>query len=281
MDVVINRTKEVYARREVILSAGAYDSPRLLLLSGVGPKDDLDALGIPVVVPLPGVGQNLRDHNMLTLAGPLLKNQSTPIASRIVPADGYRLFGPDDDHTKNTPLKWMLGIDISGEAPNKRIICNLFPFQPHSVGNLKLKSSDPFVDPLIDPAYLTDAAGYDYTTFIAGIREFRRIYSTSPLSDILQGPETEATPGWNIQTEDEIGAFIKATATDSFHPVGTCKMGPESDPMAVVDSQLRVRGVEGLRVVDASIMPSITSGHINTPIAMIATKAAQLILQGK
>jgi len=214
----------------------------------------------------------------LRTAGPLLKNQSTDIGARIVPSDGYLVFSPDLNNTTNTPLKWTLGIDISGDAPNKRVTCAIEPFQPRSVGKLKLQSSDPFVDPSIDPAFLTDQAGYDYSTYVAGLRECRRIYSFPPLSDILQGPETERTPGWSAQSDDEIGAFIKATANEDGHPVGTCKMGPNSDPYAVVDALLRVRGVKGLRVVDASIMPYITSGNTNTPTALIATKAAKFIL---
>lgn len=278
LDIGSNRTLEIKPHREVIISAGTYDSPRILLLSGIGPAADLGALGIPLVVSLPGVGKNLRDHNWLGLSGPLLKDQSIEIGARIAPHDGFLVFGPDYNHTGNTPLKWALNIDIEGTAPNKRVTCAVEPFQPRSVGTVKLRSTNPFDDPLIDPAYFTDQAGYDYKTFIEGVRECRRIYSRPPLVDMLQGPETESTPGWTVKTDDDIGGYIRRTATDDFHPVGTCKMGPSTDPLAVVDSRLRLKGVTGVRVVDASIMPYITSGNTNTPTALIATKAAQFIL---
>jgi choline dehydrogenase len=260
----------VRAEREIILSAGAFFSPALLLRSGIGPAAHLRENGIPVLVDLPGVGQNLQDHLQLpvvyasqrelppteTLCGNILFTRTRA---------GMNAASPDLQMIFSPTVPKPLAAALSFPEP----VCIFIPIlvRPFSRGEVRLRSADPSVMPRIDPNYL--ACDADLHTLQSGVELVRRLASTRAFAAINGG---EMVPGKNTDLE----SFIRTQATTIWHPAGTCKMG--RDAMAVVDPQLRVVGVEGLRVADASIMPTVTAGNTNVPTAMIGSRAAQMLL---
>lgn len=264
---------QVWAEREVILCAGAFDSPRLLMLSGIGPAQELARFGIPVLQDLPGVGQNLQDHLLL----PLLFTSRTelPIPTFIAEAG---LFVRTRSGTEQSPpdLQYHFSAGIPAFIPPQLGISEPTFFfvpilaQPYSRGRVGLQSGDPLAPPLIDPQYLSCEA--DLQVFLQGIELARALAQTQALQPFTKA---EVTPG-SQASEAERRQFIRAAASTVWHPVGTCKMG--RDPLAVVNPQLQVHGIEGLRVADASIMPTITSGNTNAACILIGEKAAELIL---
>ena len=280
----------VRADREVILCGGTINSPQLLMLSGIGPADHLTALEIPVVADLPGVGQNLQDHLLLGVAyeckqpitlaaaetfGNLLRYmlfKTGPLASNVCEAGGFLKtksdlpapdlqlnFGPvfyvNHGFTRPTGHGFSIGPSL---------------IRPRSRGRIALLSSDPLEPPLIQPNYFLDDA--DRQVLVESVALARRI-ARAKAFDAYRG--AEVLPGEQAQSQKVISEYVCNIIETQYHPVGTCKMG--TDPMAVVDARLRVRGVEGLRVVDASIMPAIVGGNTNAPTIMIAEKAADLI----
>jgi len=288
--------RHVRAGREVLLAAGAINSPHLLLLSGIGPADELRDIGLPVAADLPGVGKNLQDHlnvNILqrTRQAITLDGKSRGLASALV-ALQFALFktGPG---TSNVAEAGAF-LSSRGEPQTPDIQFHFIPAQvmnhgrtildghgvtlhacclrPESRGAIRLASSDPLKPPAIDPNYL--ASGYDLKILMDGIRRGREILAAPAFRPFL-GPER--FPGAAQQTDAEIEDFIRASAETEYHPVGTCRMG--SDAMAVVDERLRLRGIEGLRVIDASIMPTLISGNTNAPVIMIAEKGAAMVLE--
>jgi choline dehydrogenase len=286
------KAEQVRATREVILAGGAVNSPHLLLLSGIGPAEQLMALGIPVVHHLPGVGQNLQDHLLattafrctqpITLASAeklsnilsflLLKNG--PLTSNIGEAAGFLKTRP----TLPAPDLEMIFAPVYfiehgfGNPPGHGFSIGAILLQPESRGQIALRSPDPLTPPAIQPNYLSTPA--DVKTLVEGIKLARRIAQASAFAS-YRGEEV--VPGPNVQTDETLAEQIRQHAETLYHPVGTCKMG--NDLLAVVDGALRVRGVEGLRVVDASVMPTIPRGHTNAPTIMIAEKAADFIRQ--
>jgi choline dehydrogenase-like flavoprotein len=286
--------RTVRARREVILSAGALQSPQLLLLSGVGDAQALGAMGIPVVAHVPGVGRNLRDHVDFVLAyqsprkdliglGPIdlvngirsvvryARDRRGILTSNIAEAGGFVKSSPGLA-VPDLQLHFCIGIL---ESHGRRLhmargfsshVCAL---RPKSVGTVTLGSRDPLAPPLIDPAFYADPD--DLETMVKGFRIVRRI-SESPVLDAVRGREL-FTEG--VRTDDEIRDVLRRRSDTIYHPVGTCRMG--NDELAVVDSRLNVRGVAGLRVVDASIMPTLIGGNTNAPTIMIGEKASDLI----
>jgi len=265
------QTHQVRADREVIVSAGALQSPKLLMVSGIGPAEQLRKHGIPVVVDLPGVGQNLQDHvqvpfvfrtktvrpNPQLLTGNILfvnTRTSTPDA----PPDMQLLFTPA------VPMPLSPVLNFGGPA----CIFLAILVQPESVGAVSLRSANPLDPPIINPNYLQARA--DVETVLETLKLVRRIAGTKSFVDLNDG---ELAPG-SAQPE----AYIRAQASTLWHPAGTCKMG--RDPGAVVDPQLRVCGVEGLRVVDASVMPTIISGNIVAVCYLIGARGADMILAG-
>ena len=265
------QTHQVRADREVIVSAGALQSPKLLMLSGIGPAEQLRKHGIPVVVDLPGVGQNLQDHVQVPfvfrtktarphpqlLTGNILfvnTRTNTPDA----PPDMQLLFTP----AIPTPLSPVL--DFGGPA----CIFLAILVQPESVGAVGLRSANPLDPPIINPNYLQARA--DVETFLETLKMVRQIAGTTAFTDLNGG---ELAPG---SADPE--AFICAQASTLWHPAGTCKMGRDTN--AVVDPQLRVCGVEGLRVIDASVMPTVTSGNIVAVCYLIGARGADMILAG-
>jgi choline dehydrogenase-like flavoprotein len=285
----------VEARREVVLAAGAIGSPQLLQLSGIGPAALLQAHGIPVVHALPGVGENLHDHLQIRMMYKVhhvrtLNERANSLAGKALMGLEYLLFrtGPltmppsqlgafakSDPAQPSANMEWHvqpLSLDKFGEPlhPFPAItpaVCNL---RPTSRGSVRITSPDPHAYPAIRLNYL--ATPEDQRVAIAGMRFTRRIMASRALARFA--PE-EWRPGLAVESDAELLHAAGDLGTTIFHPVGTCRMGP--DPLAVVDDRLRVHGVAGLRVVDASVMPRITSGNTNAPTVMIAEKGAELI----
>ena len=283
------------AAQEVVLAAGAINSPQLLLLSGIGPAEELRARGVSAVHDLPGVGKNLQDHlnvNILQCAkrGSTLDGKNRGLAPIGVAVE-FLLYGTGPG-TGNVAEAGAFAISELGAA-NPDIQYHFSPAQvvnharapmdgdgvtlhacclrPQSRGEIRLASADPLASPVMDPNYL--AADYDLKILIAGLRQGRDILAAQAFKPWLS---EERLPGPAVQSNAELEDFIRATAETEYHPVGTCKMG--SDPMAVVDEKLRVHGIERLRVIDASIMPAIVSGNTNAPVIMIAEKGAEMML---
>jgi choline dehydrogenase len=288
---------EVLASREVILSAGTLQTPQLLLLSGIGPAAELKAAGIEPVHDLPGVGRNLHDH----LACPVLMRSADPtsygISARALPRGLWNVLeylmlraGPFASNVFESVafLKTAPGLD----RPDVQFVFQpaarpgpRFPLPvghgyaispvglyPKSRGRVTLPGPDPHAPPLIDPALLS--VDSDIEPLIRAIKLARRILATP---NFARYRATEVAPGARVQSEIEIGDFIRSTAYTVHHQVGTCRMG--SGAQAVVDPQLRLRGLSGLRVADGSVMPSIVGGNTNAVVVMIAEKAADLIRQ--
>ncbi|MBD2157280.1 GMC family oxidoreductase N-terminal domain-containing protein [Leptolyngbya sp. FACHB-16] len=264
--------QRVRADQEVILSAGAFDSPKLLMLSGVGDAEHLQAMGISVVVDLPGVGQNLQDHILTCVVQEAVQDVHPAITSNGTEAG---LFLHSEGNPDAAPdLQFFFG-PIQFLSPGYTPAnfgftgaVSLTRFQ--NLGSVSLRSSDPKDPPVMQMNYLQNQA--DVQKLVEGIKLMRQLFQSHTFNE-FRGKEI--APGADIQSDAALEAYIRDTCSTLWHPVGTCKMGIDS--MAVVDPELRVRGVEGLRVVDASIMPTITTGNTNAPTIMIGEKAADLI----
>jgi choline dehydrogenase-like flavoprotein len=286
------------ASREVVLSAGTIGSPAILLRAGIGPADELRALGVPVVRDLRGVGKNLHDHLMVPLrfrATPDTGHRSTAahffggLAAEYLFRRGWfgKTFLEGGAFVRSDPsaprpdlqmhsIPWAYP-EPNDDGPEDPTISTEHSFTllpsliyPKSRGEVRLASPDPFAAPVMDPRYLDDEA--DVRLLLRGVELSREFARTQPLARFLK---SEATPGAAVQSEAEVRAFVRLYAKTVYHPVGTCRMGTGED--AVVDPELRVRGVDGLRVIDASIMPSIPGGNTNAPSIMIGEKGADLL----
>jgi choline dehydrogenase len=263
---------QVSATQEVILSAGAFDSPKLLLLSGIGDAEQLQALGISIVANLPGVGQNLQDHILVPIFYEATQDLHTAATSNGIAEAG--LFLHSEGNRDAAPdLEMIFGPMLLPplDSPSSFGFTGLVALtHPQNMGSVSLRSSDPNDAPILRLNYLQSQS--DRQKLIAGIRLMRQLFQTHGF-DEFRG--REIVPGVEIQSDEAIEAYVREVCGTIYHPVGTCKMG--NDPMAVVDSELRVHGIERLRVVDASIMPTIITGHTNAPTIMIGEKAADLI----
>ena len=291
------QTLEVHAQAEVLLCAGTFQSPQLLMLSGIGPGDHLQSLGIEVKQDLQGVGANLQDHLDVTLAYRSLRNDvlgiapgaalqllkgihqwrkdgTGMVATPYAEAGAFVRCAPDatrpdiqfhfvvarvEDHARR--LHWGYGYS-----------CHVCVLRPHSRGSVRLQSRDPLDAPLIDPAFLSDDR--DTALMVDGAKKLRTIMQ-APALQSYRGKEIYTA---DIQTDAQWEGYIRERADTIYHPVGTCKMGAAHDPMAVLDAQLRVKGIPGLRVIDASAMPTLVSGNTNAPTIMVAEKAADCLL---
>jgi 4-pyridoxate dehydrogenase len=292
--------REMRAEREVILSGGAINSPQLLMLSGVGDPAELKAHGIAVKAALKGVGQNLQDH--ISAGVDCLRKEQGPLhralrLDRIVPELARaHFFGTGLAASLPNNVMAFLKSDTSANMPDMQLLfrvapmdagpylapfkpaypdgfgCRPTPLRPESRGAIRLASSDPFNAPRIEIDFL--ATDQDLRMVRSGIRMAREIFNQSAVRAYTS---VEIAPGPDKTSDTDLDAYARATATTVYHPLGTCKMGPESDDGAVVDPQLRVRGVDQLRVVDASVMPDLVGGNINAPVIMIAERAADLI----
>jgi choline dehydrogenase len=263
--------RQARATAEIILSAGAIGSPKVLLLSGIGPAAHLRDVGVDTVVDLPGVGENLHDH---LLAGNIYET-SQPVAAGRHNLLESQLYAHSDQADEEAPDLQPLFLHLpyptdGGAAPQNGYTIAPGIVRPRSRGTLRLSSSDPSAAPLVDPNIL--AEDYDLEALVDAIVMCREIGAQDAFAPFRQA---EFTPV-GTQSRDQIREFARQVAGTYHHQVGTCKMG--TDDLSVVDPQLRVRGVAGLRVADASIIPSVPSGNTNAPAIMIGEKAADLIL---
>ena len=294
-----NSTHQLKCSREVLLCAGALQSPQILMLSGIGPKAHLQENGLPVVHDVPGVGQNLHDHvdvvlvhNAPTLTdlfgvtvGGLVravkgifewrKHRTGILTTNFAEAGGFAKSSPSEP-VPDLQYHFVIAKMVNHGRANtfgmgySVHVCLLNPL---SRGSIKLASKDPMATPLIDPNFLADPG--DLERMVKGFKLTRTLLAQPALAG-YGGTETAASA--SAQTDSQIADFIRNHADTIYHPVGSCRMG--SGPLDVVDAQLRVRGIQNLRVVDASIMPTVVSGNTNAPTVMIAEKAAEMIRAG-
>lgn len=291
------REETVMARREVIVSAGAFGSPQILQLSGIGPASELKRAGVEVVHDLPGVGRNLQDHLDFILAWKSTSADMIGIGLRGMPnflaqlwrwkkhgvgmvASPYAeggAFLKSDPSVERPDLQLHFVVAMVDEHGRKLhagygFSCHVCVLRPFSRGEVGLSSGDPLAPPRIDPRFLSDER--DAALLLKGTKQMRRILESPALAP-FRGRELYTA---GATSDDELMAHIRARADTIYHPVGTCRMGTDGD--AVVDPSLRVRGVERLRVVDASVMPTLIGGNTNAPTIMIAEKASELIRLG-
>ncbi|HUF00826.1 MAG TPA: GMC family oxidoreductase N-terminal domain-containing protein [Gaiellaceae bacterium] len=286
---------EVHAEREVVVTAGAIGSPCLLQRSGIGPRPVLERAGVEPVHELAGVGEHLLDH---LASGLLVDTQDVetlataesprnlalwalrgrgPLTSNLGEAVAFVRTSPD---LPSPDLELLFAPVLFEEEGLKQPTEHGFTLavvvlQPRSRGTVRIRSADPADVPAIDPRYLTDPGGRDTATLLHGLRLARRVVAEHPLAGFVAA---ERLPGASAQTDEQLLDHVRSLSQTLYHPAGTCRMG--TDPLAVVDPQLRLRGLERLRVADASVIPRLPSGHTNWPVAMIAERAAELVAAG-
>lgn len=284
------------ARAEVILASGAIGSPQILQNSGVGPAELLKKVGVPLVHDLPGVGQNLQDHLQVRLVFKTrertlndevnsmmgrawvgmqyMLNRTGPLTLAASQVTIFTRSGPDVDRPDIQFHMQPLSADKPGEGahPFSAFTASVCQLRPYSRGHIEIQSADPLQYPAIHPNYLSDER--DHAVAVGGIKVARRIAEAPSLKPHII---SEYVPGAQFQTDAELLDAARRYSQSIYHPAGTCKMG--NDPLAVVDERLRVHGLEGLRVVDASIMPELVSGNTNAPTIMIGEKASDMILE--
>jgi choline dehydrogenase len=298
--LIKGETHQFHATKEVLLCAGAIQSPQILMLSGIGPKDELTKHGIEVAHSLPGVGKNLLDHPATHIAYTAKGGHSFGshwksgynylkglisfifwkrglLTTNIAETGGFFKTKPDLSRP-DMQVHFEPAIILSGEASPSNLLFGdgfgaiINVARPYSVGELRLMSKNPQDPPVIDLQFFSDPR--DLETCLEGVKIIRELLIAPQFAKYTK---SEILPGSHCQSDDDLREFIKRNADTTYHPVGTCKMG--HDPMAVVDDHLKVRGLKGLRVVDASIMPTIPGGNTNAPTIMIAEKAADMILE--
>ncbi|XP_060603875.1 glucose dehydrogenase [FAD, quinone]-like [Ruditapes philippinarum] len=304
----------VRAKKEIILSAGAINSPQILMLSGVGPEEHLKSMDIPVLLDLP-VGNNLQDHLMaymltkinkpISLSDDLINSFWTRLRYNLFGTGPLSIAGSEGSafYYNDQSKRGQASADVQIMIYSKYIAENCFNIKdsvakeflaehgniegfnfivsitnPKSRGTVRLKSSDPFDYPLIDPQYLTDKR--DVENFIGGIRLWERFMQTKTMKELgvdMNQMKLSFCSQHKFRSDDYWECFVRHLAITVYHHSSTCKMGADEDETAVLDSKLRVKGIKGLRVVDASVFPTVTSGNINAPVIMVAEKAADMI----
>ena len=285
------------ARKEILISSGAYNSPQLLQLSGVGPAELLKRHGIDVVLDAPGVGNDLQDHMQVRIVmkctQPITLNDILNHPGRRIMAGArYAAFrkgpltiaaGTSGAFFKTDPRLASPDVQIyflpfstdkMGEKlhPYSAFSASVCQVRPESRGSLRIRSADPTAAPEIRINYL--ATETDRAVNVEGLKILRKILAAPALQPFVI---EESEPGKKVTSDEDLLAFCRQRGSTVYHPTSTCRMG--NDPLAVVDQRLRLRGIEGLRVVDASVMPDLVSGNTNAPVIMIAEKAADMILQ--
>ncbi len=291
------RAMQVRARREVIVCGGAVNTPKLLQLSGIGPGALLSQLGVPVRRDLPGVGSNLRDHFSVRLVakakGTRTMNEMSRAPRLWAQIARWMTKQPSILALSPSLVHWFWQSRAGLDRPDLQgvfspasyregyvgmldtypgMTCGVWQHRPKSCGTVQAQSADPFAAPVIRPNYLSDPD--DRQVLVDGVRIARNLLRTNALSRFV---ETESLPGVAVQRDDELLDFVRRFGVSSYHLNGTARMGPATDPQAVVDANLRVHGLEGLRVVDASVMPTIPSANTCAATMMIAEKAADLM----
>jgi choline dehydrogenase len=290
------RRVSAHAAREVILAGGAINSPQLLMLSGIGDAEELARFDLPVVTHLPGVGRNLQDHVEIYVQHACTRPISLYGAQKPLSKLGIGLewlllrrglgatshfeagaFIRSRAGVEHPDLQYHflpLAVNYDGSNPQEThgFQAHVGPMRPTSVGHVRLRTADPREPPSILFNYMATAG--DRQEMRAAVRLTREIFAQRAFDPYL-GPEL--APGAEVDTDAEIDAFVRARAESAYHACGTCKMGLDSDPNAVVDGNCRVYGVQALRVVDAAVMPSIVSGNTNAPTIMLAERASDLI----
>ncbi|TYP82901.1 GMC family oxidoreductase [Blastococcus xanthinilyticus] len=285
------RLHTVRAEREVVLSGGAVNTPQLLQLSGIGPADHLREVGVDVVHDLPGVGGGLQDHPLVPVIWHVRSGRSLthgdspsgyarwfgarrgPLSSNLAEAGLFTRSAPElaepDLQMHFLPVKFWRQAEVDPDVDAFTAAVVLVDVQ--SRGSVRLRSADPTWAPAIDAGYLTDDR--DLEALVTGVEKAREIAGAAPLADVLG---EEWSPGGTVHGREALRQKVKDTLESLYHPVSSCRMG--TDAQAVVDSRLRVHGIEGLRVADASVMPTLVRGNTNAPTIMIAERAADLIL---
>jgi choline dehydrogenase len=287
-----------YADAEIILAAGTYATPKLLMLSGIGPADDLARHEIPVRVDLPGVGRNLQDHHEVPViaktkgaygyygqdrGAAALKHglQYVLFKSGAVTTTGVEACAFIDPEGGDRPTIQLycvptvyLDRDVTGIPPTHGVTLNPCLLRPKARGSVRLASADPFAAPLVDARFFGHPD--DLRLTVAGLRYARDVLATRPLGDIV---DVELFPGIDTVSDEALADHCRRTVKTNYHPVGTCRMGTDAD--AVVTPDLKVRGIERLRIVDASVMPTIPSGNTNAPVLAVADRAADLIMRDR
>ncbi len=297
VEVIENgRPQLLRAEREVILAAGAIGSPKIMLLSGLGPADELRALGLDVVADLPEVGRNLHDHYgidiVYELTGPYSLDKYAkphwmalagleylvfgkgPVTSNVVEGGAF-WYADRSSPTPDLQFHFLIGAGVEAGVPKissgSGVTLNSYTLRPRARGSVKLRSADIAAPPFVDPNFLGDP--YDLKTSTEGVRLSREILNQSAMSRYVR---KEHFPGPNVSSQADLENYARQYGRTSYHPVGACRMG--GDPRSVVDPQLRVRGIDGLRICDSSIMPRVVSSNTNAASIMIGEKASAMIL---
>ncbi|MGZ0186454.1 MAG: GMC family oxidoreductase [Alphaproteobacteria bacterium] len=293
------KSEEVRAGKEIILAGGSVNSPHLLQISGIGPAEHLKSIGVEPIHDLPGVGANLSDHYCARVSHRAKDAVSINQLARgmrlawegmrfVFEGRGALTFGVSTAQVFTMSREGLASPDIQllfspasydpqkfgalEKKPGMTIACSVA--RPESRGSIMAQSADPRQAPLIRPNYLSTEN--DVRVIIEGVRQARKVFEQAAFHANTEG---EIVPGPDVQTDGEIAQFAREAGSTIYHPVGVCKMGPTDDPMAVVDPRLKVRGLEGLRVIDASIMPAVTTANTNSTAIMIGEKGATMILE--
>ncbi|HJU41158.1 MAG TPA: GMC family oxidoreductase N-terminal domain-containing protein [Vicinamibacterales bacterium] len=263
------RREQARAAREIVLSGGVIDSPKLLMLSGIGPADHLKSHGIAVVADLPGVGSNFQDHLKLSIRW----NGKTELPGSTVTAGMYTR---SSQGALGTVPDLQFYVGRGSDAPDQFITITMSLVQPKSRGEVRLRAADPLAAPIIRGNYLQEQA--DVNALVRGVTLARWFGDADAYSGLRSD---EVLPGAAAKSDADLAAFARRDTDTIYHGAGTCRMGPQSDAAAAVEPSLRVRGVEGLRVADASVMPEVVNGTTNAACVMIGEKAAELIMRGR
>jgi len=291
-------SETIVAASEVLITTGAIGTPKLMMLSGLGPAAHLREHGIDVVQDLPGVGENLNDHFGIDIVAELtghqsldkynkphwavwaglqyMMNRTGPVASNVVEGGAF-WYADENAHSPDLQFHFLAGAGAEAGVPSvskgaSGITLNSYTLRPKSRGTVRLRSSDPKDMALVDPNFLSHPD--DLKTSIEGVKISKEIFGQPSLQKHIR---KTSFPDDSVQTQADYEAYARQYGRTSYHPTCTCKMGADSDPMAVVDPQLRVRGVDGLRVCDSSVMPSLVGSNTNAPTIMIGEKASDMI----
>lgn len=269
---------EIRVRREVVLAAGAIESPKLLLLSGIGPAQHLAEVGVPLVHDLPGVGENFHNHVLIGViaetAEPVQPGHQN-LSEAVLFAATDPGAGPDDAPDLQLAFVHVPFDIIVGQQHPQAVSILPGVVRPASRGSIRLADPDPTTPPLVDPAYLAEEE--DVERLVDSVELARAIFASSAFAPHLTG---ELLPGPQVQGREALTEFVRSRADSYHHQAGSCRMGAAADGLAVVDPLLQVRGLSGLRVADASVMPTVPSGNCHAAIVAVAEKAADLILAG-